>query len=96
MGSPAPARVARALEEPRVPTWLGGGEGNGRGAEGVGPRHREEGDGQHGKGFGAETVTYWTAGEPTKEGEGDQDASSKPGRGGNADRCRMGGERHPV
>ena len=41
MGSPAPARVARALEAPRAPTWLGAGKGDGRGAEGVGPSHRE-------------------------------------------------------
>jgi hypothetical protein len=41
MGSPAPARVARALEEPRAPTWLGAGKGDGRGAEGVGPSDRE-------------------------------------------------------
>jgi len=75
MRSPAPARVARALDEPRAPTSLGG-KGNGRGAEGVGPGHREQGDGQHGKSLGAETVPYWTAGEPTKKGEGDQDAGS--------------------
>jgi hypothetical protein len=41
MGSPASARVARALEEPRAPTWLGAGKDDGRGAEGVGPSHRE-------------------------------------------------------
>jgi hypothetical protein len=34
-----------------------------------------------GKGFGAKTITYWTAGEAAEEGEGDQDAGSKPGRG---------------
>ena len=82
MGSPAPTRVARALAEPRAPTWLGGGKGNGRAAEGVGPSHREQGNGQHGKGFGAKTITYRTAGEAAKEGEGDQDAGSKPGRAG--------------
>jgi hypothetical protein len=36
-----PARVARALEEPRAPTWLGPCKGDGRGAEGVGPGYRE-------------------------------------------------------
>jgi hypothetical protein len=32
---------------------LGGGKRNGRGAEGVSPSHREQGNGQHGKGFRA-------------------------------------------
>ena len=41
MGSPAPARVARALEELRAPSSLGGGKGKGRGAERVGPSYRE-------------------------------------------------------
>ena len=50
---------------------LGGGKGCGRGAEGVSPSHREEGDGHHGKGFGAEPITYWPAGEATEEGKGD-------------------------
>ena len=76
MGSPAPARVARALGESCAASSLGRGKGKGRGAEGVGPGHREQGDGQHGKSLGAETVPYWTAGEPTKKGEGDQDAGS--------------------
>jgi hypothetical protein len=57
VGSPAPTRVARALAEPRAPTWLGAGKGDGRGAEGVGPSHREQGNGQHGKGFCAKTIT---------------------------------------
>ena len=96
MGSPAPARVARALEEPRAPTWLGGGEGKGRSAEGVGPSHRQQGNGQQGKGFGAKTVTYRTAGEAAEKGERDQDAGGKPGRGRDADRRRMGSERHCV
>ena len=43
-------------------TLVGGGKGNGCSAEGVSPSHREEGNGQHGKGFGAEAITYWPAG----------------------------------
>src|SRR6266850_1612840 len=73
-----------------------GGKGRGRGAEGVSPSHREEGDGHHGKGFGAEPITYWPAGEAAEEAEGDQDAGSKPGRGRDADRRRVGNERHRV
>src|SRR5215467_10893504 len=74
--------VARARSEPRALPPLGGGKGNGRGAEGVGPGHREQGNGQHGKRLGAKAITYWTAGEAAEEGEGDQDTGSKPGRGG--------------
>ena len=48
------------------------------------------------KGFGAKTITYRTAGEAAEEGEGDQDAGSKPRRGRDADRCRMGSECHSV
>ena len=94
-GSPAPAWVARALGEPRVLLSLCG-KGNGRGAECVGPSYREQSDGQHGKSFGAEPVTYWTTGEAAEEGEGDQDTGGKPGRGRDANRRRMGSERHPV
>ena len=50
---------------------LGGGKCNGRGAEGVSPSHRQQGNGQHCKGFGAETIPYWAAGEAAEEGEGD-------------------------
>jgi hypothetical protein len=71
MGSPAPARVARALGERRAPTSLGGGKGHGRGAESVGPSYREQDNGQHGKGFSAEAITYWAAGDTAEEGEGD-------------------------
>ena len=53
-----------------------GGKGNGCGAESVGPSHRQQGSGQHGKGFGAKTITYWTASEAAEEGEGDKDAGS--------------------
>jgi hypothetical protein len=42
-----------ASGEPRALSSLGGGKGNGRGAEGVGPSHCEQGNGQHGKGVGA-------------------------------------------
>ena len=84
------------IREPSAASSLSCGKGKGRGAEGVGPGHREQGDGQHGKSFGAETVTYWTAGEPTKKGEGEQNASGKPGRGRDADRHHVGSERHPI
>ena len=70
-------------------------KGSGCGAEGVRPSHGEKGNGQHGKGFGAEAITYWPAGEAAEEGEGDHDPGSKPGRGWDADRRRMGNERHP-
>jgi hypothetical protein len=33
--------LTTALAEPRAPTWLGAGKGDGRGAEGVGPSHCE-------------------------------------------------------
>jgi len=72
-----PAWVACARSEPRALSSLGGGKGYGRGAEGVGPSHRKEGNGELGKGFGANAITYWTAGEATEKGEGDQDAGSK-------------------
>src|ERR1700730_8946883 len=75
---------------------LGGGKGYGRGAEGVGPSHRKEGNSELGKGFGAKAVTYWTGGEAAEEGEGNQAAGSKPGRGSDADRGRMGSERHSI
>src|SRR6266481_5327876 len=91
-----PAWVACARSEPRALSSLGGGKGYGRGAEGVGPSHRKEGNGELGKGFGAKAITYWTAGEATEKGEGDQDAGSKPGRGRDADRGRMGSERHSI
>ena len=84
MGSRAPARVARAPGEPRVPSSLGGGKVKGRGAEGVGTSHRKERNCEQGKGFGAKTITYRTAGEAAEEGEGDQDTGSKPGRGRDA------------
>src|SRR5215471_8528219 len=61
MGSPVPARVARALGEPRVPSSLGGRKGKGRGAQGVGTSHRKERNCEQGKGFGAKTITNWTA-----------------------------------
>ena len=86
--------VARALGEPRAPSLLGGGKGKGRGTEGVGPSHREHRNREQGKGFGAKTITYRPAGETAEEGERDQDAGSKPGRGRDADRRRMGSERH--
>jgi hypothetical protein len=61
------AWVACARSEPRALSSLvlslGGGKGYGRGAEGVGPSHRKEGNGELGKGFRAKTITYWTAGE---------------------------------
>src|SRR5258707_9259855 len=88
--------VACARSEPRALSSLGGGKGYGCGAEGVGPSHRKEGNGELGKGFGAKAITYWTAGEAAEEGEGDQDAGSKPGRGSDADRGRMGSERHSI
>jgi hypothetical protein len=43
--SPAPGQVGRALGAPRALSSLGG-KGNGRGAESVGPSHREQGNGQ--------------------------------------------------
>jgi hypothetical protein len=46
--------------------------------------------GQQGKGFGAKTITYRTAGDAAEEGEREQDAGSKPGRDRDADRRRMG------
>jgi len=85
----ARALVSRALSSQ-------GGKGNGCGAESVGPSHREQGNGQHGKGVGAKTITYWTASEAAEEGEGDKDAGSKPGRGRDADGRRMGSERHTI
>ena len=42
-----------ASGEPRALSSLGGGKGNGRGAEGVGPSHCEQGNGQHSKGVAA-------------------------------------------
>src|SRR5258708_39418956 len=72
------------------------GNPKGRGAKSVGPSHREQGNRKQGKGFGAKTITYGTAGEAAEEGEGDQDPGSKPGRRRNADRRRMGSERHAV
>src|SRR5258707_693304 len=83
-----PAWVACARSEPRALSSLGGGKGYGRGAEGVGPSHRKEGNGELGKGFGAKAITYWTAGEATEKGEGDQDAGSKP-------RPKLGGRARP-
>src|SRR5260370_35094662 len=56
------------------------GKRKGRGAKSVGPSHREQGNREQGKGFGAKTITYGTAGEAAEEGEGDQDPGSKPGR----------------
>src|SRR5262249_25539167 len=75
---------------------LGRGKHKARGTKGVRPSDREQGDGQSGKGFGAKTITYRTAGEAAEEGEGNQDARSKPGRRRDADRRRMGSERHSV
>ena len=83
------------MRAPRALSSLGG-KGYGRGAERVGPSHREQGNGQSGKGFGTETITYRTAGEAAEEGKGEQDARSKPGRSRDTDRRRMGSERHPV
>ena len=81
MRSPAPARVARALDEPRAPTSLGG-KGNGRRTEGIGPSHRQQGNGQHGKGFGAKTVTYRSTGATAEKGEGSRTpAASQVGAG---------------
>ena len=68
MRSPAPARVARALDEPRAPTSLGS-KGNGRDTEGIGPSHRKKRNREQDEGFGAKTITYWTAGEAAKESE---------------------------
>ena len=42
----APAWVACARNEPRALSSLDGGKGYGRGAEGIGPSHREQGNGQ--------------------------------------------------
>src|SRR6266404_6469224 len=78
--------VLRRGEASALSSLVRGGKGGGRGAEGVSPGHREEGNGQHGEGFGAEAIAYWPAGEAAEEGEGDQDAGSKPGRGREADR----------
>ena len=75
---------------------LRAGQGNGRDTQGVGPSHCKQGNGQYGKGFGAKTITHRTASKAAEEGERDQDAGSKPGRGKDADRRRMGSERHPV
>src|SRR5258707_4919079 len=75
---------------------LGGGKPKGRGAKSVGPSHREQGNREQGKGSGAKTITYGTAGEAAEEAEGDQDPGGKPGRRRNANRHRMGTERHPV
>ena len=90
------ASVLRALGEPRVPSSLGGGKCSGRGAQGVGSSHREQGNGQHGKGFGAKTITNWTARKAAEEGEGDQDGGSKPGRSRDTDGRRMRSEGHTV
>src|SRR5262249_33220742 len=95
-GSPAPAWVACSGSAARPLSLLGSGKSNRRGAKGVGPSHRENGNGQQGKGFSAKTITYPAAGEAAKEGEREQDAGSKPGRGRDADRRRMGSERDPV
>ena len=59
-----------ALGELRLSS-LGGGKCNDRGAEGVSPSHRQQGNGQHCKGFGAETIPYWAASEAAEEGKGD-------------------------
>jgi hypothetical protein len=80
MDSLAPPQVACARSETRALSSLCGGKGYGRGAEGIGPSHCEEGNGQLGKGFCAKTITYWAAGEAAEEGEGDQDARSNPGK----------------
>src|SRR5690348_2987196 len=86
--------MLRPSSRPRT-LWLLGGC-NGRGAEGVGPSRCEQGNGELGEGFGSKTITYWTAGEAAEEGEGDQGGGSKPGWGRDADRHRMGGERHSI
>jgi hypothetical protein len=62
-------RHCARLGESRAPTSLG--EGKRRGAKGVGPSHREQGNGQQGKGFGTKTITYRTADETADEGERD-------------------------
>src|SRR5262249_56540157 len=86
-----PPSLARVAARPL--SLLGSGKSNGRGTKGVGPSHRENGNGQQGKGFSAKTITYRSAGEAAQEGEREQDAGSKPGRGRDADRRRMGSER---
>jgi hypothetical protein len=48
-----PANCSACSGEARAPSSLGGGKGEGRGAEGVGPSHRKQGNGQQGEGFGA-------------------------------------------
>src|SRR6516162_11756928 len=96
LASTMPALVARALVEPRVPSSLTGDKGKKGGAESVGASHRKERNREQGKGFGAKTITYWTAGEAAEEGERNQDAGSKPGRGRDADRRLMGSERHSI
>ena len=75
---------------------LGGDKGKGGGPEGVSTSHRKERNREQGEGFGAKTITYWTAGEAAKESERNQDAGSKPGRGRDADRRLMGSERHSI
>ena len=89
-------RGSGALGKPRALASLGGGKGSGSGAEGVGSSHREEGNCQHGKGFGAKTITNWTARKAAEEGEGDQDGGSKPGRSRDTDGRRMRSERHTI
>src|SRR5215469_3526766 len=75
---------------------LGGDKGKKGGAESVGTSNRKERNREQGKGFGAKTITYWTAGQAAEEGERNQDAGSKPGRGRDADRRLMGSERHTI
>src|SRR5215469_1375331 len=75
---------------------LGGDKGKGGGAERVGTSQRKERNREQGKGFGAKTITYWTTGEAAEQGERNQDAGSKPGRGRDADRRLMGSERHSI
>jgi hypothetical protein len=80
----------------RAMSFLAGGKVNGRRGEGIKPGYREQGGGQHGKGFGAEAVTERPADEAAEESEGDQDAGGKPGRGRDADRQKMGDERRRI
>src|SRR6516164_10471487 len=89
-------RGSGALGKPRALASLGGGKGSGSGAEGVGSSHREQCNCQHGKGFGAKTITNWTARKAAEEGEGGQHGGSKPSRGRDADGRRMGSERHSL
>src|SRR5262249_19614791 len=67
-------RLAGRLGQAARPlSLLGSGKSNGRGAKGVGPSHRENGNGQQRKGFSAKTITYRSAGNAAQEREREQD-----------------------